>query len=223
MLRIVPWVLMAATAVGCAAATPASLTMEAEAPAYTVAASHVIPHVLDTSGSLNSRQLKKGDYAYKAKIVFDRDTGRSKIVTDRDTGRSISLEAFALNTHAEAGAEASDTDLQPVRLTVELPPDDMLALKKEVGGVDDDCDGLAAAEDLTDRPHLLITISREDADRSDEPPTTLRFYGLCPSSGDVRNGQAGTVVEVLTFAGMAINEQGLPAKKAKKAAKKAAR
>ena len=50
--------------------------------------------------------------------------------------------------------------------------------------------------------------------------TNLQFH--CPSpSGAQRTVGAGTVSDIIEFAGMAINEQGIPSKKAKKAAKKA--
>lgn len=203
MTRSIPWLLAALLAAGCTAAPSATLTLEADGPRYAVQRTHVIPHVLETSGRLSSADLDADGVAYTASLIDA--TGRAVM--------PIKLAAFELELSAPDTIPAdAETVFLSARLGVTTTED---ALKALHGGIDDDCDGLAGFEK---RVHLLITVTE-----AHKEPMTLRFFGQCPTDAKPRTVGAGTVSDILEFAGMAICEQGVPARKAAKKAKKAAK
>lgn len=203
MTRPIPWLLAALLAAGCTAAPSASLTLEADGPRYAVQRTWVIPHVLETSGRLASADLDADGVTYTASLIDK--SGRAVM--------PIKLEAFELTLSAPDKIPAdAETVYLAAELEVTTTEDTLKALH---GGIDDDCDGLAG---FAGRPHLLITVTEAHKD-----PMTLRFFGQCPTGDKPRTVGAGTVTDILDFAGMAICEQGVPARKAAKKAKKAAK
>ena len=194
MHRNFPWLLTAMLAAGCAGApgsTPA-LTLGADGPTYTIQKTWVIPHVLEKSGSLSARDLDEAGVKYR---LLSRD------------GEFHRIQAFTL--HLRGGAPDSDGDFvyPPGQLQLELAPEALKAL------IDLDDDGRVDKTAPASRLVLELT-------HPDRRVTELQFF--CPHpTGAQRTVGAGTVSDIIEFAGMAINEQGIPSKKAKKAAKKA--
>lgn len=211
MTRYTPWILLAALAAGCAASpTPrAAMTLEAESPTYSIQKTFILPHVLETTGLWSAKSFAEIGTTYEAGYV-SRDGEFHRLAIDDFT---VALTP----TNPKAGALA----VYPSgKLHVTMSADTHKALP---GGPDDDCDDLDANFDgVVDKGgtnnQLVLQLTSRDG-----TVTKLQFY--CPGgSGAPRTVGAGTVSDIIEFAGMAINEQGIPTKagkKAKKAAKKA--
>lgn len=211
MPRYTPWLLLAALAAGCATSPtpPSSLTIDAEGPTYSIQKTWVIPHVLETTGLWSAKSFAEIGTTYEAGYVT-RDGEFHRLAIDDFT---VALTP----TNPKTGALAVYPSGQ---LHVTMSAD---AFKLLSGGPDDDCDGLDADFDgMVDKglrnDQLVLQLKSRDG-----TVTKLQFH--CPSpSGTQRTVGAGTVSDIIEFAGMAINEQGIPTKagkKAKKAAKKA--
>lgn len=211
MPRYTPWLLLAALAAGCAASPmpPAGLTLEAESPTYSIQKTWVMPHVLETSGLWSAKSFAEIGTTYEA----------GYLTRDGEFHR-LALEDFTVTltpTNPKTGALAVFPD---GKLHVTMAAD---SFKLLADGRDDDCDGLDADFDgVVDKglrsDRLVLMLKGQDG-----TVTKLQFY--CPTpSGNQRTVGAGVVSDIIEFAGMAINEQGVPTKagkKAKKAAKKA--